>query len=603
MEAVFLKNFNMSLTACWLILAVIVLRLLLSKAPKHTQVIMWAFVGVRLICPFSVKSIFSLIPSNEVISLTSVNSPTPSIDIGINAINEVANPIIAKSFGSDTTNTVFPLQVINIIASYIWIIGIITMLMYMLISYLHINKKIKESIAFKDNIYLCDNISTPFILGIVKPKIYIPSSISEADIEYVTAHEYAHIKRHDHWWKPLGFILLTVHWFNPLVWVAYILLCRDIELACDEKVINKMGAEYKKPYSQALINCSVQSKQLTACPLAFGEVGVKRRIKAVLNYKQPAFWLSVTAVVACGVFAVCFLTNPVGIKINQINDITGLENIFNNIDTIKIVKYDNSIKVDDVDTTLKNLKKIRLDPNPKSYVDSTTSYKLVINNSVTLHFNERLNTIMITNGEKSSECYVIKNPRVVEEVFFNAPYLAKSVEYPIVWYRNPSLSIGKDDVVFQLAFAEDYFNNSTEKSGQITATCSNGSLWYLSPFTDKEEAGDKILTQANIPIHWQPSEDPEAGTEIDFTIYHQGGDIFSGTIVIKYISSEPLENDPNTYIATYDVSLQNCPDEVGYGFCHFYLQQGTDESDGIIFLTDAITYTKYKEHDISEVHY
>ncbi|MEE0059872.1 MAG: M56 family metallopeptidase [Acutalibacteraceae bacterium] len=597
MDVVFLKNFNMSLTACWLILAVIVLRLLLNKAPKHIRVVMWGLVGIRLICPFSIKSIFSLIPSNEIISLENVNSPTPSINTGINAINNVANPIIAESFGSDTTNTVFPLQIINMIASNIWIIGIIAMILYMLISYIKIHKTTKEAIILKDNIYLCDHIATPFILGLIKPKIYIPSSMSEADIEYVTAHEYAHIKRHDHWWKPLGFILLTIHWFNPLVWVAYILLCRDIELACDERVINQMGAEIKKPYSQALINCSISNRKITACPLAFGEVSVKKRIKTILKYKQPAFWLSITAVVACGAVALCFLTNPTGIKINQINDFTGVENLFNNINTIKIVKFDNSIKVEDVDTTLKNLQKIKLDPNPITIgklVDSDTSYKLVINNSVTLHFNEKLNTMHIQNGTEISYCYIIKNPKVVQEIFFNAPYLAHSIKYPIEWIDNPILSSGTGDIIFQLAFAEDYFDNSTDKTGQITATCSNGTLWDLSTAIDQKEVSNTILTQANTPIHWQPGEDPKAGTEIDFTIYHHGHDVFTGTIVVRYISDNPDSGNKFSSIVTYDVSLQNCT-ELCEGYGNFYLQQGTDENDGFIFITDKINAYRYME--------
>lgn len=597
MEAVFLKNFNMSLTACWLILAVIVLRLLLNKAPKRIRVIMWGLVGIRLICPFSIKSFFSLIPSNEIISLESVSSPTPSINSGINVINNVANPVIAKSFGSDTTNTVFPLQFITMLASNIWIIGIIAMILYMLISYIKIHKTTKEAVILKDNLYLCDHISTPFILGLIKPKIYIPSTISEADIEYVTAHEYAHINRHDHLWKPLGFILLTIHWFNPLVWVAYILLCRDIELACDERVINKMGTEIKKPYSQALINCSMQGRKITACPLAFGEVSVKKRIKTILNYKQPAFLLSITAVVACGAVALCFLTNPIGIKINQINDFTGVENLFKNVNTIKIVKFDNSIMVEDVDTTLKNLQKIKLDPNPITIgklVDCNTSYKVVINNSVTLHFNEKLNTMLIQHSTEISDCYIIKNPKAVQEIFFNAPYLAHSIKYPLEWIDNPVLSSGTGDIIFQLAFAEDYFDNSTDKTGQITATCSNGTLWDLSTAIDQKEVSNTILTQANTPIHWQPSEDPKAGTEIDFTIYHHGYDVFTGTIVVSYVSDNPDSGNKFSSIVTYDVSLQNCT-ELCEGYGNFYLQQGTDENDGFIFITDKINAYRYIE--------
>lgn len=157
---------------------------------------------------------------------------------------------------------------------------------------------------------MCDRIDTPFILGVFRPRIYLPSNMSEQDVTYVLAHEQAHIKRHDHWWKPLGFALLTIYWFHPILWIAYVLLCRDIELACDEKVIKEMGIDIKKPYSDALINCSIPRRAITACPLAFGEVGVKERVKTVLNYKKPAFWIVLIAVIACVIVAVCFLTNP-----------------------------------------------------------------------------------------------------------------------------------------------------------------------------------------------------------------------------------------------------------------------------------------------------
>ncbi len=598
MEAVFLKNFNMSFTTCWLILAVIVLRLLLNKAPKRIRVIMWALVAVRLICPFSFKSIFSLIPSNEIITLDSVHSPTPTINSGINSINNIANPVIAESFGSDITQTVFPLQIINMIASNIWIVGIIVMLLYMLTSYFSIYKKIKESILLEDNIYLCDRISTPFILGLIKPKIYIPSSISEADLEYVKAHEYAHIKRHDHWWKPLGFIILTVHWFNPLVWVAYILLCRDIELACDEKVINEMGAEIKKPYSQALINCSVSNRKITACPLAFGEVSVKKRVKTVLNYKQPAFWLSLTAVVACGVIAVCFLTNPIGIKINEIKDFGGFKNIFNDVDAIKIVKYGNSIKVEDVDFTLENLKKIRLEPNPISLGLANgrdKTYQLALDNNYTLCFNNELNEMCIDTSPKASYSYIVKNPKVVQEIFINGKYYTNSVNYAVYWNNDPSRSIATGDISFKLAIEDDYLNNSTTTT-YIKTKCSNGDLWDISSVKENKPISNELISDSANDIHWSPYNlDPETGTEIEFTVYNGATDIYSGKLLITFISKEPIDDDVSSSIVTYNIQLTDCDG--------LYLQQGTDESDGLVFLTDGITYNKYKEHDISEIHY
>lgn len=310
MEAIFLKILNMSITASWLVLAIVILRLILKKAPKAISVFMWALVGVRLICPFSFESILSLIPSAETVPQDIIYSEAPAIHSGVPIFNSTVNPIISENLAPEVGASVNPMQIIAFVASVVWIVGIVAMVLYTVISYFRIHRKVREAVPYQDNIWLCDHIDTPFILGVIRPRIYLPSNMNEQDIEYVIAHEKAHLKRHDHWWKPLGFLLLVVYWFNPILWIAYILLCKDIELACDEKVIKDMGTEIKKPYSEALINCSVPRKMISACPLAFGEVGVKGRVKSVLNYKKPAFWIIVVAVVASIVVAVCFLTNP-----------------------------------------------------------------------------------------------------------------------------------------------------------------------------------------------------------------------------------------------------------------------------------------------------
>lgn len=310
MENVFIKLLNMSITASWLVLAVVVLRLLLKKAPKWINTVLWAFVGFRLVCPFSFESVLSLIPSAETVPADIVYSSSPAIHSGIPALNSTINPILSESFTPDITNSANPLQIITAIAAVIWAIGIVVMILYAVISFVRLHKKVREEVVLKDNIWLCDRIDTPFILGLFKPRIFLPSGMAKSDMEYVIAHENAHLRRRDHWWKPVGFMLLTVYWFNPVMWIAYILLCRDIELACDEKVIKEMGTEIKKPYSDALINCSVSKRTISACPLAFGETGVKDRIKSVLSYKKPTLWIIIVAVISCIVVAVCFLTNP-----------------------------------------------------------------------------------------------------------------------------------------------------------------------------------------------------------------------------------------------------------------------------------------------------
>ena len=318
MEAVFLKVLNMSITAGWLALTVILVRFVFKKAPKALTVALWGLVGLRLLVPWSFESIFSLIPSAETVPQSITTTDTPQINSGVDIFNSTVNPVISDSLAPNPGDSVNPMQVVVFVATVVWLVGVAAMLIYTAISFLKIRRRVGEAVHFKDNVYLCDRVDTPFILGVIRPKIYLPSSISEADTEYVLAHETAHLKRHDHLIKPLSFLLLSVYWFNPLLWVAYVLLCRDIELACDEKVIKQMGLDVKKPYSTALINCSIKRRSIAACPLAFGEVGVKSRIKAVLNYKRPAFWVIVTCVLLSCALGVCFLTDPKTVRLKSI---------------------------------------------------------------------------------------------------------------------------------------------------------------------------------------------------------------------------------------------------------------------------------------------
>jgi len=300
----------MSITAGWIVLAVMIFRFLFKKTPKWINVCMWGIVGLRLVLPFSLESIFSLIPSAETVPEDIMYSPAPTVHTGIPVINSAVNPVISESLAPNVGDSANPMQIVVFMAAVIWIVGVCTMALYAAISYLHIKIKVREAVKQKDNIMLCDSVDTPFILGIIKPKIYLPSSISEVDAKYVIAHERAHLKRGDHMIKPMGFLLLSIYWFNPLLWAAYVFLCRDIELACDEKVLKEMGEEIKKPYSEALVNCSVKRKAITACPLAFGETGVGTRIKSILKYKKPALIIVIVSLVLCAVFAICFLTDP-----------------------------------------------------------------------------------------------------------------------------------------------------------------------------------------------------------------------------------------------------------------------------------------------------
>lgn len=323
MSQLFLTVINMSISASYIVLAVLLLRLLLKKAPKWIPVILWGIVAVRLICPFSVESVLSLLPSAQTVSPTIMMDSTPAINTGIPVLNSTINPVMKESFTPAVGDSVNPLQIWIPILTAVWVTGIAGMVIYTVISYIRVRRKIGTAVLLRSNIYQSENVASPFVLGVLKPKIYLPFHMDGKDMEHVISHEMAHIRRKDHLWKPLGFALLALHWFNPLMWLAYVLLCRDIEMACDEKAVRDLDHDARADYSQALLNCSANRRMIAACPLAFGEVGVRERVKSVLNYKKPAFWIITVAVTACVIVAVCFLTDPKDEDIPKQPDIFG----------------------------------------------------------------------------------------------------------------------------------------------------------------------------------------------------------------------------------------------------------------------------------------
>lgn len=298
MDAIFLKILNMSIASSFLILPVIILRLVFKKAPKWIRCVMWSMVGAKLIVPFSFESKLSLIPNAQKLSDTSQSSTSY---ISSNAVQASSLTPATQSNNADILS----------IVGIMWIIGVVAMLIYMILSFLKIRKTTRESIHIGDNIWICDHIRSPFVLGFINPKIYLLSSMTEDETKYVVAHEKAHLKRMDNIWKPLGFVLLCVHWFNPLCWIAYWLFNKDIELACDENVIKTLDSKGKKAYSTALLSCSADRHILSACPLAFGENNVKQRIKSVLSYKKPTVYVITVSITVCVVTAILFMTNPI----------------------------------------------------------------------------------------------------------------------------------------------------------------------------------------------------------------------------------------------------------------------------------------------------
>lgn len=310
MRAVFLEIVNMSVTAGGLILAVILIRFVFRKMPKWIVCALWGVTAIRLICPFSIESAMSLVPASKPVD-TTMYIGRPYIQSGVDLVDNTVNAYLGSHYYEGVTVPAkeSAANPINILA-VIWLTGMLLMAAYAVVSYIRLKRSVRASISVSQNVLECDDISFPFILGMIRPMIYLPSSMDESAREFVMTHERAHIKRLDHWWKPVGFLVLAIHWFNPLCWISYILLCRDIELATDEKVIKEMTRDDIAGYSQTLLNMGHTRRLITACPVAFGEVGVKERVKSILNYRKPAFWVLVASVLACIVISVCFLTNP-----------------------------------------------------------------------------------------------------------------------------------------------------------------------------------------------------------------------------------------------------------------------------------------------------
>ena len=296
MSALFLTILHMSVCASWLVLAVLLLRLCLRRAPKWFNVLLWGIVAVRLVFPFSVESPLSLLPHTEAIrpAITTVQTQPAQISSAAAAGGSAA-----------------PAQSWLSILAWVWLAGAAALLLYTMVSTLRLRHRVREAVRLRGNIYQSERIDSPFVLGTIRPRIYLPYRMDSRDRQHVIAHEQAHMRRGDHLWKPLGFLLLTIHWFNPGMWLSYVLLCRDIELACDEAVIKELGNEQRADYMQALVTCSANRRTLAACPLAFGEIGIKERVKSVMHYKKPAIWIVLVAIIACVVLAACSLTDPV----------------------------------------------------------------------------------------------------------------------------------------------------------------------------------------------------------------------------------------------------------------------------------------------------
>lgn len=312
MENIFLQILNNAITVGILILVIMLVRVLCRKMPKWITCLLWILVAAKLIMPFPMESIFSLVPTSEPIPAGIAMESNPHISSGIENVDNLINPALQQHFAPDKTASANPLQVWMYVGTVVWLAGTAALLLYALAAYVAVKWKVRASVKVEKNIYECDDIADPFILGIVRPRIYLPSGLDEETKKYVLKHETAHLGRKDYLWKPLGFLILSVYWFQPLCWAAYILMCGDIEYACDEKVIKGETEGARADYCKALLTCSVPRKMIAACPVAFGENGVKGRVKNMMNYKKPTFWISSISIIIVVIVAVCFATSPKG---------------------------------------------------------------------------------------------------------------------------------------------------------------------------------------------------------------------------------------------------------------------------------------------------
>ena len=307
MDKIFLQIINMSITSSYVILFVMIIRLFLKKFPKIFSYMLWFAVLFRLISPFSFEGIISLIPSSTVVPQDIAYMPKPEINSGIAAIDNSVNNILPTATPMASVN---PMQIWLAIGEAVWLLGIFLLIVYGVFTIVKLYKKLRSAVLITDNIYETDKFKTPFVFGIIRPKIYLPVNLSETERTYITLHEQTHIKRFDHVIKLISFLITCIHWFNPLAWIAFFLMGEDMELSCDESVIKKLGNDIKKEYSSSLLSLSTGRKITGFCPIAFGENNTKGRIKNVLKYKTPKFWVIAVAIVIIVLLAAGLLSNP-----------------------------------------------------------------------------------------------------------------------------------------------------------------------------------------------------------------------------------------------------------------------------------------------------
>lgn len=427
MDTVFMKLLNMSISASWMILAVTTARLLLRKAPKNLTLLLWGLVGLRLICPVSLKCGLSLLPSGEVLPRQFLYTAEPAIHSGIPAVNTRINPVLEDVLAPQPGASINPAQMLLFAGAVVWLLGIAVMLVHTIVGVLRLRRQTAESASLLPGVMFCDRIPTPFVFGLFSPVIYLPSGLRRQDFPYVLAHEKAHLQRRDYIWKPLGYLILMLHWFNPLVWFAYKLFARDLELACDAKVLSSLGPGARKPYSSALLSCGTGRTLVSACPLAFGEGDVKQRIKAALSYRKPRVWLIVLAVLVCLGVAICFFTVPAGTALYVPQGDSPVVRIVVEAGTRRCQLTEPA----DMTPVLSFLSEIKTGKAPLSLdrsEDRSWTQRITLydqgNRALRFCFQESNGSVWVEDGVKPGLCLPVTDPEVLEHFFAILPMTA-----------------------------------------------------------------------------------------------------------------------------------------------------------------------------------
>ncbi len=560
MSEVFIALLNRSIAASFLVLAVMIWRWCFAKAPRWITCLLWGVVALRLVVPFSFESVLSLVPSAQTVPPSIVTDAVPVIHSGIPLVNMTVNPLLSQA--GETTRE--PWRAVLEIAPYVWVLGMLAVVIYGIVSYVRLRRRVRVSLCVRENVYLCDDIDMPFILGFLHPRIYVPSGLDETAMRCIIAHETAHLRRHDHWIKPLAFMVLAVYWFNPVMWIAYTLLCRDIEKACDERVIKEQDADFKITYSQTLVACSTGRRLMLACPLAFGEVGVKERVRSVLSYKKPTLWLLVAALAASVLLGVCFLTDPIGdAEVYTLQESeTDHEMVGVRVTELFVGEEDGYLTMEWENRTGTTI----------SYGEEFHVYRRVFGLRIPCRDKNEvwyaiLNTVQGETATRSISLWGIdlssKGEYVLEFSFRvegdDKDYTAflrfrgededahSSVTTPsgdaLIWKYNPMLS-----ATFHYALPLHFDMAYTH----IEASCDEGNLWGY------ETAGQPLSKtqrfEAGQTVHWNPcDEDSDALAKratITFTVYDGETAIYTGRVSLVRVAY-----DPKPHTATYELSL------------------------------------------------